>query len=148
MVEGRCETAGCGRFVRVGARRCRRHAIGEDGSEERGEEAPGALAEEFRRRLAGGDYRALYGEALEAVLAQAAAGRDLADEIGALRVALARLLVEERDPTRLATAVARVAGVAVQAARTRRALGAEGGAADGAALTAMLSDLLGELDEA
>lgn len=81
-------------------------------------------------------------------MAQAAAGQGLADEIGALRVTLARLLVEEPDATRLAAAVARVAGVAVQAIRTQQAIGGEGGPADEAALTALLCRLLGELDDA
>lgn len=141
MAEGRCGTEGCGRFVRAGARRCRVHGGDED--ERAGAPTERPAVEEFRRRLADRDYRGLYGAALAAVLDQAAAERGLADEIGALRVTLARLLVEEQDPTRLATAVARVAGVAVQAARAQRTLAGE--QAEG--LTAALAQVLAELEQ-
>lgn len=90
--------------------------------------AEGAFASEesgFRRRLEAASYHALLGEALGTVLAEAASERSLVDEIGALRVTLARLLVEEDDVGRLATNVARVAAVAVQAARAQAAIGAE-----------------------
>jgi len=106
-----------------------------------GEEAAGAA---FRRRLMAGAYRELYGSALAAVLAEAAAERGLADEIGALRVTLARLLVEETDASRLATAVARVAGVAVQAAREQRAITGEGGDGWDAVVAQVLAELDGE----
>ncbi len=70
-------------------------------------------------------YRNLLGEALGTVLSEAASERSLVDEIGALRVTLARLLVEEDDIGRLATNVARVAAVAVQAARAQAAITTE-----------------------
>ncbi len=66
----------------------------------------------FRRRL---------GE----VLAQAAADRGLADEIGALRVTLARLLAEVEDPETLAASVGLVAEVTVRAARAQQEISAE-----------------------
>ncbi|MDQ3468033.1 MAG: hypothetical protein M3411_07330, partial [Chloroflexota bacterium] len=47
---------------------------------------------------------------------------DLAGEIGALRLAMARLLAEETDPGRLAQGVARVAVATIQAVRAQRAL--------------------------
>lgn len=78
----------------------------------------------FRALLASGDYDVLLGPGLRGVLGGAAADEGLEAEIGALRLALARLLQEEEDPSRLATGVARVAGVAVQAARLRRLPGA------------------------
>jgi hypothetical protein len=55
-----------------------------------------------------GDYRELFDPATSQVMAQAAAVRGLEDEIGALRVALARLLAEERDPNKLALSLARI----------------------------------------
>ncbi|MDQ3692155.1 MAG: hypothetical protein M3464_00810 [Chloroflexota bacterium] len=120
MAGRQCGMPGCGRFVRAGETWCGRHQ--EDG----GEEPVGAPAgAEFRRRLQAASYRELFGAALVTVLAQAAAERPLADEIGALRVTLARLLVEEEDVGKLATSVARVAAVAVQAARVQSALGME-----------------------
>ncbi len=78
------------------------------------------------------------------MIAQAAAERSLADEIGALRFVLARLLAEEQgqDAAKLAASVARVAGVAVQAARAQRAIGGE--LADG--LTEALTQILAEFD--
>ena len=79
----------------------------------------------FRQRLELASYRDLLGEALGTVLTEAASERSLVDEIGALRVTLARLLVEEDDVGRLATNVARVAAVAVQAARAQAAITTE-----------------------
>ena len=84
--------------------------------------APGS---EFRRRLEAASYHELRGEPLEAALAQAAAERTLVDEVGALRITLTRLLLEEDDVGRLATSVARVAAVAVRAAQVRSATAAE-----------------------
>ncbi len=96
----------------------------------------------FRRRLKQGDYQSLFEGRLKEVIAQAAAERSLTDEIGALRFVLARLLAEEEDVTKLATSVARVATVAIQAARTQRAISGE--LADG--LTEALTQILTELD--
>ena len=146
MGSGRCEADGCGRFVRAGMRHCRRHAgAGSDSDADADSDADrGGWGEEeeaselFRRRLAAGEYRGLYGPELAAVLAEAGAERGLDDEIGALRVTLARLLVEERDPSRLAAAVARVAGIAVQAARVRQAMGGESAPSLGGLLARLL----------
>lgn len=113
----------------------------EDGAVEARAERRAAL-EELRRRLAEGDYRTLYERRLGEVIAQAAALGGLADEIGALRFVLARLLAEEDDVSKLATGVARVTAVAVNAARTQRAI--SGDAAEG--LTAALTQILIELD--
>ena len=100
--------------------------------------------EAFRRRLEAGDYRGLYDRRLSGVIAQAASERSLDDEIGALRFVLARLLAEEQeqDAAKLAASVARVVGVAVQAARAQRAIGGE--LADG--LTEALTQILAEFD--
>ena len=56
------------------------------------------LGLEFYRRLTEGDDRQLFGETLREVIQQAAAEPGLADEIGILRVVLARLMFVERDP--------------------------------------------------
>ena len=117
MTGRRCEEPGCGRFVRSGARGCVRHGEAVDAEEP---EEPG-----FRERLGAASYQELLGETLRAVLTQAAADRSLGDEIGALRVTLARLLVEEEDAGKLAANVARVAAVAVQAARVQSAMATE-----------------------
>ena len=122
---GRCAAAGCGRFVRAGEERCPAHGgtaaplaprVGggtgrrTPGAGEEGRERRRRAAAEFRRRLEDGEYRGLFGQRLGEVLAQAAVDRGLGVEIGALRVTLARLLVEEQDPQKLAASVARVAG--------------------------------------
>jgi hypothetical protein len=97
---------------------------------------------EFGRRLATGDYRELFGEVMREIIRQAANEPGLADEIGVLRVVLARLMCEERDPAALAASVSRVATVAIQAARAQRAI--HGGTAEG--LTEAITRILMEVD--
>jgi hypothetical protein len=97
---------------------------------------------EFRRRLESGDYRQLFDDKLKDVIAQAAAERGLTDEIGALRVVLARLLLEEEDLSRLVNGVSRLTSVTVQASRAQRAIAGE--MADG--LTEAIAQILAELD--
>jgi hypothetical protein len=100
----------------------------------------------FLERLEKGEYAALFDENVSRVIAQAAQAmqeRGPDDEIGALRFVMARLLAEERDATKLASSVTRVVTAAVQAARTRRAIGGE--TAEG--LTSALTQILVELDE-
>jgi hypothetical protein len=80
---------------------------------------------EFQERLARGEYRALFEPSLNEVMHQAAEARALVDEIGAVRVALAKLLAEEEDASKLATGVARLASVAIQAAKAQRSLSGE-----------------------
>ena len=137
-----CAAPGCGRFVRGGAVWCRRHdpagdefepADGQDESEE---------AAEFRRRLERGEYRRLFGDRVNEVIRQAATERGLEDEIGILRIVLARLLLEEGDPAQLAESVARVTGVAIQAARARRMISGE----QATGITDAVTQLLIELD--
>src|ERR687894_75589 len=76
----------------------------------------------FRARLEEGDYRELFGGRLGEVMAQAAEEAGVADELGALRIVLARLMEEEDDLVVLAGLVARVAPVSIQAARLQRAI--------------------------
>jgi hypothetical protein len=125
--------------VRRGAEWCTQHA----------DEAGVAVAEplderaaEFQRRLANGDYRELFGQVLREIIDQAGSEQGLADEIGILRVVLAKLLVEESDPAQLATNVARVATVAIQAARAQRAISGE----QAAGLTDAITRILVEMD--
>jgi hypothetical protein len=79
----------------------------------------------FRARLAAGNADALVSPELREGLRVVAADAGVEAEVGALRVALARLLEEEGDASRLAAGVARVAGVAVQAAKLRQGGGNE-----------------------
>ncbi len=157
-VSGRRCAAGCGRFVGGDAVWCERHRISgidgatggtsaTDGWEREPDRAEDAAArrrarQTFRRGLERGDYRGLLDRRLAEIVAGAATERGLADEIGALRFVLARLLAEEEDLTRLAAGVARIAGVAVRATRAERVISGE--QADG--LTSALAQILAELD--
>ena len=157
---------GCGRQMRPGRALCPDHERGAYGREveaavgrlarrveaafaeragaaEQGEGGRGRVAVDFGMRLERGDYGRLFDGRLREVMAQAAAERGLAEEIGALRVVLARLLTTEgEDPLRVAHAVARVAGTTVRAVGAQRAL--EGEAGD--ELTRELMRTLAELD--
>ena len=154
-MSGRRCAAGCGRFVGGDAIWCTQHrttgidgvagktSAPDDGEREQEDAAARRRAREtFRRGLERGDYRGLLDRQLAEIVAGAATERGLADEIGALRFVLARLLAEEEDLTRLAAGVARIAGVAVRAARAERAISGE--QADG--LTSALAQILAELD--
>ena len=119
----RCVAPGCGRFVARGTSWCREHQA-DDAPVDRGPPGNDA-ADRFRERLSRGDFRGLLDQALWEAIATAGAERGLANEIGSLRVVLARLLAEEEDPGRLAQNAARVAGVLVQATRAQHALSGE-----------------------
>lgn len=119
----RCVAPRCGRFVARGSIWCRRHQPA-DAPVDRGPPVNEA-ADRFRERLGRGDYRALLDPALWEAIASAGAERGLTNEIGSLRVVLARLLVEEEDPARLAQNASRVAAVLVQATRAQHALSGE-----------------------
>ncbi len=90
----------------------RRRGAAVDGEERAGAE-PAEPGAEFRARIEEGDYRRLLGASLSNVIQQAAAPPGLDDEIGMLRVVMARLLVEEDDPAKLAAGAAPIAHVAV-----------------------------------
>ena len=137
----RCAAPGCGRFARAGQPYCSRHQPDQERSDNHPDESGAENGHAaFRSRLATGDYETVIGSALRRVLLEAAAAPNLDEEIGALRVSLARLLQEERDPSRLAAGVARLTGVAVQAAKLRQ------GGADVDAIRAALERTLAEID--
>lgn len=161
----RCVVTGCARLVQPGKALCREHGRGEQGrdydaavrrlgklvagSAAGAGEASGSAGEReertaaaFRRRLERGEYRGLFDARLREVMAQAATERGLADELGALRVVLARLLAEEEDVGKLAVGVARVARASAIVARAQWAVG--GNAAD--ELTEALMQALTALD--
>jgi hypothetical protein len=97
----------------------------------------------FRARLESGDYRALLGRRLGEVMAEAAGEAGVGDELGALRVVMARLLTEEEDLEVLAPLVARIASVSIQAARAQRAISGQLADSLTEALTAVLTNLEG-----
>lgn len=143
----RCATAGCQRFAQPGRMLCVSHARTGDGRDLEaalgkmarqveqafaggGEDDPAARAQAaarqeralatFRQRVEQGAYGALFEGRLRTVMAQAAAERGLAAEIGALRVVLARLLVDPKlDAATQARLVAQVSEAAVKASRVR-----------------------------
>jgi hypothetical protein len=95
----------------------------------------------FRARLESGDYRALLGRRLGEVMAEAAGEAGVGDELGALRVVMARLLTEEDDLEVLAPFVARIASVSIQAARAQRAISGQLAECLTEALTTILTDI-------
>jgi hypothetical protein len=113
----------------------------EAGSEEDG---GGDRLAVFRARLAAGEADALVKPEVRAGLRRVAADPGLEAEVGAVRVALVRLLEEEGDASRLATGIARLAGVAVQAARLRQG----GGSTETqATLRRVLAEIDAEVEE-
>jgi hypothetical protein len=130
----RCNQPGCNRFAAPAHLACRAHIT--------------ADADETARRLdwaaMAGSYRELLGPTLSRIMAEAAADTGLDDEVGALRVTMARVLSEESDPVRLAQAISRLSAASVAAARARRAITGE--LADN--LTDALSQILLDLDAA
>ena len=102
---------------------------------------PDARSAEFQTRLESGDYRELLGERLGEVMAQAAAEAGVAEELGALRIVMARLLTEEDDLVVQAQLVARIASVSIQAARAQRAINGQMAESLTEALTSILTDL-------
>jgi hypothetical protein len=97
----------------------------------------------FRARLESGDYRELFGGGLGEVMAQAAEQADVSDELGALRIVMARLMEEEDDLVVMAGLVARVASVSIQAARIQRAITGQLAESLTDAVTTILADLDG-----
>jgi len=154
MPTSHCQDPRCNRFVRAGDEFCARHRAEGDISivetsmsslETSGPVAAPGASPGFQERLEARSYRALYDDPIANVMHQAAAmvaEQGLLDEIGALRIVLARLVMEEQDLSRLATNVTRVAHVAVQAARAQRVI--SGAAADG--LTNALTQILIEVN--
>lgn len=143
----RCAADGCRRFVQPGRVLCGQHARTGDGRDL--EAALGRMARQveqafqdggeddqkvqaraaarreqalatFRQRVERGDYGELFEGRLRAVMAQAAAERGLAVEIGALRLVLAQLLTDTSlDAEMQARLVARVSETSVKATRVR-----------------------------
>jgi hypothetical protein len=102
-----------------------------------------SAAAAFRARLESADYRALLGRRLGEVMAEAAGEAGVGDELGALRVVMARLLTEEDDLVVLAPLVARIASVSIQAARAQRAISGQLAESLTEALTSILTEMEG-----
>ena len=74
----------------------------------------------FQERLAEGGYRALLDPPVQLVIEEAAAIQGIAQELGAVRFALAKVVSEVQDPNQLASSVARLAACAAQLLRVVR----------------------------
>src|SRR4051812_25642174 len=122
MPAGRCGASGCGRFAPKGVARCRLHTKNEMSGEELQAGETHDEVPDFDRWIGLGEFDGLLSPELMHVIEQAGGMPDLGFEIGALRVVLARILSEERDPNRLASGVARVAEVAVRAVRAQHSM--------------------------
>lgn len=76
--------------------------------------------EVFQERVARGVYKELYDPPVRMLIEEGAALQGVEEELGAIRFALARLMNEEEDPSKLATGVARLASATVQLLRVVR----------------------------
>lgn len=96
-----------------------------------------ANRERFREAVETGRYDALLDSSMWAVLREGAAIRGVDEELGAIRFALAKLLAEELDASKLASGVARLTSAAVQAMRMGQSISDE--------TDESLADLLNEI---
>jgi hypothetical protein len=122
-----CVVAGCERKAAVGSVVCAEHrdtALGEQTDREiikltqrlevmaryeEGEEKR-AAAQEFRRQVMRGDYAVLFSSEMLRTLTEAGKGYDLQPEIGMMRMAMLRLMLDEENPSRLAHGLAKLSG--------------------------------------
>ncbi len=132
-----CAVPGCGRLVRRGRAVCREHArtpegqaisravrrLAQDLAVASGPWGNAGEVSVWEERLALGRYRALLEARLREVLAEAGAARDLGEELGALRLVLLRVLLEEEDVDKLARNVSRVASAAARVRRVQEMVG-------------------------
>lgn len=139
-VSRRCARPGCRAWAMRGQEYCRAHRGLEDRAPPVEDDAREA-SEAFAARLASGRYRELFERQVAAVLAEAGQDVSLADEIGALRLAMAKVLAEEDDPARLAASISRIVDAVVRAVKAQRTL--SGAMAEGLteAMTAILIEL-------
>lgn len=141
----RCRRPGCRNWAMRGRAYCWPHRA-DEGSEGRGEERVGE--QDTGTGLGAGssvETRHLFVRRVDAALSRLestmAGPESLADEIGALRLVLARLLVAEEDPARLASSIPRIVDATVRAMRAQRTL--SGALAE--SVTEALTQLLIEL---
>ncbi len=100
------------------------------------------LRDRFQERVESGRYADLLDERVRRVLREGAAIPGLDEELGAIRFALAKLLAEELDASKLAAGVARLTSAAVQAMKLDRA---RGDAAE-TSLAELIEEILVDLD--
>jgi hypothetical protein len=101
------------------------------------------LRKQFRERIADGRFDDLLEGPLQRVLQEAAAIRGMDIELGALRFALAKLLAEETDASKLASGLARLTSAIAQAQKVQLTIGN----ATDASLAALLNEILIDLEQ-
>lgn len=127
-----CEYPGCRAWAMRGERLCRAH-LPRIPLNESDDLPPDRERSDLERRV---------DEVVARVASEAGLEREsLTDEIGALRLVLARLLAEEADTTRLATSIPRVVDAVVRAVRAQRAISGEVAESLTSAVTQVLIDL-------
>ncbi|MEZ4505436.1 MAG: hypothetical protein R2848_06050 [Thermomicrobiales bacterium] len=122
-----CVVEGCERKAAMGSVVCQEHrdsALGEQTDREivkmtqrlaemakyeEGEEKREAVRT-FRRQVARGDYAALFSSEMVNALSEEGRGFGLQTEIGMMRVAMLRLMLEEENPSRMAHGLAKLSG--------------------------------------
>ena len=83
---------------------------------------------EFRRRIEGGAYAALFEGRLRDAVGEEGRGSGYSEELGALKVTLWKLLRDEEvDAARMAHAVSRVVGETLRVKKAELALAKNGG---------------------
>ena len=100
-----------GREVAAAFREVMGHAVeaAKDGGRQR-EKAQ----ELFRRRVSRGDYGGLFDKPVRKILGQGATEKSLDQELGVLRMMMARLVLEDDDPVRQALGLSRVRAAAAR----------------------------------
>jgi hypothetical protein len=76
----------------------------------------------FRQRVERRDFAALFSGKFKALMEQAATENDFTAELGALRLAVVRLVLEEPDPTKMAIALSKVANASLRARQAQEEL--------------------------
>lgn len=141
----RCAREGCRAWALHGGESCRAHTPREPADEpEEGESTLAWLA--ARPRTRDGQRAELLGAEVARLIAEAEREGSLAEEIGALRSVLARLLDDKTtNPRQLAESVPRVVGATVRALKAQRTISGETAGDLTEALTRVLLEMgLGE----
>ena len=162
-VRPRCQHPQCNRFIRKTETHCAEHRShggdqGRDPITNRERPWPPAALDPYPHpppdEYETGTYRVLLDNELRATLAKATSEileKGLIDELGALRVVLLRVLIEETELAKLVTNITRIVTVAAQAMRVQHAVSGEQATtvteSVGALLASILPDMKAESSE-
>ncbi len=87
---------------------------------ETGQDASDRAATRFRRQVERGEFAALFAGRMKELFDEHGRAGAFDDEIGALRIAMMRLLLEESDPARLAKGLSQVTNATVRAVKAQQ----------------------------